>query len=461
MSHTNIIKTDFCVIGAGSAGLSFAAGAVQMGASVVLCEGKKMGGDCLNYGCVPSKALIHASTVFKDFGQVHQNVHRVIAAIAPHDSVERFEGLGVKVIQHHAKFIDHQTVVAGDTLIQAKRFIIATGSRAAIPPIPGLDTVDFLTNQTLFDLKECPQHLGIIGGGPIGIEIAQAFNRLGAKVTLFEMHTILPKDDQECVQQLKEILISEGINILEGVSINRIGSHSDLIQCHYHYQGQDCIANISHLLVAAGRQTNIGSLECEKAGIDCSPQGIKVDRQLRTLNKRIYAIGDCIGGYQFTHVAGYHAGLAIRKSIFGLPIKINTQAIPWVTYTTPELAHVGLSEQECQQQYLDSRCLTVQFSDNDRAQTQNAIEGLIKVWVRKNGKVLGVTILGPSAGELIFPWTMIIQNNLKIGAIVNTIAPYPTLQEINKRVAGQFYQEKIFGRGMRRVVKCLLAFKRY
>jgi pyruvate/2-oxoglutarate dehydrogenase complex dihydrolipoamide dehydrogenase (E3) component len=366
-----ILNPDFCVIGAGSGGLSFAAGAVQMGASVVLLESKKMGGDCLNYGCVPSKALIaaakfgHESLRSKDFGwadskskvdfeKVHEHIHNVIKAIAPNDSAQRFEKLGAHVILEQGHFIDDKTVETESHRIKAKRFIIATGSTPFVPPIEGLSTVPYLTNETIFDSKELPKHLVVIGGGPIGIEMAQAFLRLGSKVTVLEAFSALPKDDPEITLRLKEILISEGIDLNENVKISSIKQVEQEIhiECQTSY-GQQKTLKASHIIVATGRRPNIQNLNLELAGVKFSPRGIEVNAHLQTSNPKVYAIGDCTGGYQFTHVAGYHAGLAIRNSIFGLKTKVETRAIPWVTYTDPELAHVGFMESQLQEKQID------------------------------------------------------------------------------------------------------------
>lgn len=467
-----ILYPDFCVIGAGSGGLSFAAGTVQMGATVVLLERHKMGGDCLNTGCVPSKALIAAAKVSHtihnsshfgwsvpkssvDFKKVQDRVQQVIQSIAPHDSVERFETLGVKVLLEEGKFINETTLETPTHLIQAKRYIIATGSTPFIPPIQGIASVPYLTNDSIFDLQELPNHLVIIGGGPIGIEMAQAFRRFGSKVTVLEALSLLPKDDPELVCRLKEILLRDGIDIHEGIHISSV-AHKDsgiILSC-INSQGKPLEFVASHLFIATGRRPTIQDLNLEMANIESTPKGISVDNYLRTTNPRIYALGDCIGGYQFTHMANYHAGLVIRNSIFRLRTKIETRAIPWVTYTDPELAHVGFLESQLKAQNMHYKILQLPFSANDRAQTEGKQEGHIKVLVTPKGKILGATILGSQAGELIYPWVIAIQNDLKLTAITNSIAPYPTLNELSKRVAGSFYAEKLFGSFM----KCLVRF---
>ena len=470
------ITADICVIGAGSGGLSVAAGASQMGAEVVLLEKGKMGGDCLNYGCVPSKALIaagHAADTIRhagrfgvnghepevDFPGVRDHVRGVIAAIEPHDSVERFEGLGVTVIQAAGSFTGPGEVVAGDTRIKAKRFVIATGSSAAVPPIPGLDRAPFLTNETVFDLAERPEHLIVIGGGPIGSELAQAQRRLGAKVSLLEMFTVLGKDDPDVTAFARRRLVEDGIDIHEGIAIKEISQDGNGIAAVIEENGQERRILGSHLLVAAGRKANVDGLNLEAAGVAYSPKGIEVDDRLRSSNKKIFAIGDVAGGYQFTHMAGYHAGIVIRNILFKLPAKVNYRAVPWVTFTDPEVAHVGLTEAEARKQFGDKvRALKWSFEENDRAQAERVTEGLVKVVVGARGKVLGASIAGAHAGELIQPWVLAISQGLKIGAMANIIAPYPTLGEVNKRAAGSYYTPSLFSERTRKIVRFLQRF---
>jgi pyruvate/2-oxoglutarate dehydrogenase complex dihydrolipoamide dehydrogenase (E3) component len=470
---SEIVKTDICVIGAGSGGLSVAAGAVQMGARVVLIEKGEMGGDCLNYGCVPSKSLIAAGHVADtvrrgarfgvnghapqvDFARVRDHIKEVIAAIAPHDSVERFEGLGVRVIKASARFTGPGEVEAGGVTVRARRFVIATGSSAAVPPIPGLEEVPFHTNETIFDLGEGPEHLIVIGGGPIGAELAQAHRRLGAEVTLLEMFTVLGKDDPDVTAVARRRLVEEGINIREGIAIKSVAREGNAIAVAIEDAGRDETLAGSHLLVAAGRRPNVADLDLAAAGVDHGPKGIEVDGRLRTSNKRIFAIGDVAGGYQFTHMAGYHAGIVIRNALFKLPAKVDYRAVPWVTYTDPEIAHVGMTEAQAKEKFGDKvRALTWSFAENDRAQAERATEGLVKVVVGKGGKILGASMVGPSAGELLQPWVLAISQGLKVGAMANLIAPYPTLGEVNKRVAGSYYTASLFSERTRKVVRFL------
>ncbi|KXJ51146.1 MAG: dihydrolipoamide dehydrogenase [Thalassospira sp. Nap_22] len=471
-----IITTDICVIGAGSGGLSVAAGAVQMGAKVVLIEKGKMGGDCLNTGCVPSKALLAAGHAAEnarrasrfgvstgpveiDFGRAIDHVHSVIAGIAPHDSVERFEELGCTVIQAEARFTGPGEVVAGDTTIKAKRFVIATGSRAAVPPIPGLETVCYFTNETIFENRVRPEHLIIIGGGPIGLEMAQAHHQLGAKVTVIEMGTILPKDDPDLVAVVRDRIKADGIGLYEGAKTKEILDVNDQIRVVIEHQGIEITLEGSHLLLATGRKPNVENLGLKDAGIEYTDRGISVDARLRTSNKKVFAIGDITGGLQFTHMAGYDAGIVIRNALFRLPAKVDHSAVPWVTYTTPELAQVGLTEKAAREQYGDDiRVVTWDYAENDRARAEAETEGFIKVITQPNGRILGAAIVGRQAGELIGVWSLAISKKMKIGAIAGMIAPYPTLGELSKRVAGAWYTPSLFGEKTRKLVRFLLKF---
>lgn len=460
------LACDICVIGAGSAGLSVAAGAVQMGASVVLVEKGEMGGDCLNTGCVPSKALIaaahmaHAASESAAFGidlapaairfdAVNDHVHRVIGAIAPHDSVARFESLGVTVIRAAAHFVDDRTVEAGGERIRARRFVVATGSRAAMPPIPGLAESGFLTNETIFRLRDRPGHLIVMGGGPIGIEMAQAFRRLGSEVTVVEKVSLLPRDEPEAVAVVRDALSAGGVRLLEGHGVVAVRRIDDAV--HVDVDGGEAIVG-THLLVATGRRPNTEGLGLDAAGIAATARGITVDARLRTTNRRVFALGDVCGGPQFTHVAGYQAGIVIRNALFMLPAKVDYAALPWVTYTDPELAHAGLTEAEARKAGHSVEILSWPFAMNDRAQAERRTEGLAKIVVGSRGRILGATIVGPRAGELIGTWALAIAQRLGIGAVAGVVLPYPTLSEVSKRAAGSYYTPRLFGAFTRRIV---------
>jgi len=463
------IKADICVIGAGSGGLSVAAGAAQMGANVVLIERGEMGGDCLNYGCVPSKALLAAAEVAQaardsgkfgvaarepeiDFAAVQAHIKDVIGQIAPHDSQERFEGLGVTVLRAAAAFTGPRTVQAGDQEITAKRYVVATGSSPAIPPIEGLAEVPYLTNETIFDVPEKPDHLIIVGGGPIGCEMAQAHRRLGCKVTVLEMFTIMPKDDPDLVDVVRQRLVAEGVDLREGMAVEKVSTEDGSLRVSTF---EDDVVG-SHILVAAGRKPNIDGLGLETAGVHTSRAGITVDARLRSSNKKIFAIGDVAGGYQFTHQAGYQAGVVIQNLLFRLPTKSSDASIPWVTYTEPELAQVGLSAVELMAQDPKGTVLTSSFEDNDRARASRQNTGLIKVMVDRKGKIKGASIVGPHAGELLQPWILAISQGLSIRAMTGFRAPYPTLGEINKTVAGSYYTPTLYSSRTRKLVRMLL-----
>lgn len=462
------LKTDLLVIGAGSGGLSVAAGAVQMGADVVLLEDHKMGGDCLNYGCVPSKALIAAGKQAHlmrngakfgvanvepsvDYAAAKDHVNNVIATIEPVDSVERFEGLGVNVIQERGRFIDANTVQAGDYEISARRVVVSTGSSPFVPPIPGLENVPYLTNETLWELRDQPEHLLVIGGGPIGIEMAQAHLRLGSKVTVIEGAKAMGKDDPELAAVVLDRLRDEGLVIEEDALAEEISGKAGDITV----KAKDGrVFKGSHLLMAVGRSANVNDLGLDKAGISYSRAGINVDASMRTTNKKVYAIGDVAGQLQFTHVAGYHAGVVIRSILFGLPSKAKQDHLPWATYTDPELAQVGLTEQQARDKHGPAvEVARFELHENDRAIAEAKTTGFIKVIVVK-GRPVGASIVGASAGDLIGVWALAIANKLKMSQVAGMVAPYPTLGELNKRAAGAYFSPRLFENAMvKRVVR--------
>lgn len=452
------LTPDLLIIGAGSGGLSVAAGASQMGADVVLLEGHKMGGDCLNYGCVPSKALLASGKMAEaqrhahafgvqdgsgqaDYAAAKDHVQDVIASIAPVDSQERFEGFGVNVIRAFGHFISPTEVQAGDTVITARRIVIATGSSPLVPPIPGLGEVPYETNETLFNLRERPEHLLIIGGGPIGIEMAQAHRRLGCNVTVIEGAKALGKDDPEAAAVVLDHLRAEGVVIEEDAKVmdvtGKAGDLAVLTEDGRRFEG-------SHLLVAVGRKANTERLNLEIAGIETTRSGIKVNASLRTSNRKVYAIGDVAGGMQFTHVAGYQASVIIRSILFGLPSKMKTEHIPWTTYTDLELAQVGLTEAAARATHGKGlEVVRFDYAHNDRAVAERKTTGFIKLMVVK-GRPVGASIVGHQAGELIGLWSLAIANGMKMSRIASMIAPYPSFGEINKRVVGAYFSPRLF-----------------
>jgi pyruvate/2-oxoglutarate dehydrogenase complex dihydrolipoamide dehydrogenase (E3) component len=474
---TKVLTPDICVIGAGSGGLSVAAAAAAFGVDVVLIEKSLMGGDCLNYGCVPSKALLASAKAAAapryatglgvdrgqpriDFAGANDHVHAVIAAIAPHDSVERFEGLGVTVLQEHGRFTGPDCVLAGETEIRARRFVVATGSSAAVPPIPGLDSVAFLTNETLFSLREAPGHLIVIGGGPIGMEMAQAHRRLGSRVTVLEAQKALGKDDVELSAIVIEAVRAEGVEILEGTKVLSVAPSEAGVQVEVETpDGTRGRVEGSHLLVATGRAPTVSGLDLEKAKVAYDRTGIRVDAGLRTTNRKVYAIGDVTGGLQFTHMAGYHAGLVIRSILFRMPVRENRDIIPWVTYTTPELGHIGLSEAEARSRHgAKVKVLTADYAGNDRAQAEGKTTGRLKLIAGPGGRLLGADIVGEQAGEILNLLSLALSRKLTMKALAGFVAPYPTLGELVRRAAISYYKDAPGNPWVRRVIRFLRMF---
>jgi pyruvate/2-oxoglutarate dehydrogenase complex dihydrolipoamide dehydrogenase (E3) component len=475
-----ILTPDICVIGAGSGGLAVAAAAAAFGVPVVLVEKGKMGGDCLNTGCVPSKSLIaagkHARALARanafgvsarginiDFVGVHKHVHEVIAAIEPNDSRERFAALGVRVIEGVARFRDAQTVTVsrscgGEIEIRARRFVIATGSSPALPPIPGLDGTAHLTNETVFDLTARPDHLIVIGAGPLGLELAQAFRRLGSAVTVLEAGQPLAREDPECAGVVLEALAREGVDIRTGAAVARVAAADGQVTVVVCGDGGEETLRASHLLLATGRRANTDGLGLDAAGIDHDSAGIAVDKGLKTANKRVYAIGDVVGGAQFTHLANYHAGLVIRNALFRLPVRVNEDAVPRVTFTDPELAHVGLTEAQARGRGVDFRVLRWPYHENDRAQAERDTRGHIKIITSRHGRILGASIVGAAAGELITTWTLAIGRGLNVRALAGIIVPYPTLAEVGKRAAMTYFTLGLTSGFVQRIIAWLRRF---
>ena len=394
-----------------------------------------------------------------NFKHVHDHVHGVIAAIAPNDSIERFTGLGVKVIEAEARFKDKDTLIAGDFEIRARRFVIATGSSAFVPPIKGLADVPFLTNETIFDETKCPSHLVVIGGGPIGMELAQAHHRLGSKVTVIEAQKALSKDDPELTSIALKNLRAEGIVILEDTPVIGLEKRGEtgIRVIVATTQGPKNI-DASHILVAAGRLANVHGMGLENAGVAFDRKGIKVTDKLRTSNRRIYAIGDVAGGLQFTHVAGYQAGIVLRSLLFRLPASHSAAHIPWATYTDPEIAHVGLTEADAKQKVGAVQVLRWPYRENDRANAERKTEGLIKIIAGKKGRILGASIVGANAGELISVYALAISKKMKVSDIASFVAPYPTMTEIGKRAATSYYAPLAQNPVIRRAIAFLRRF---
>lgn len=454
---------DICVIGGGAAGLVVAAGAATLGAKTVLVEKKALGGDCLHVGCIPSKTLIHSAKIAHsirdagrfgipahnpavDLAEVMRRVQNVIAQIEPNDSPERFSFLGVDVIFGAGEFSAPDSFEVNGRTLRAKNYVIATGSRPAIPPLPGLAETPCLTNETLFSVREDIRHLLVLGGGPIGCEMAQAFARLGSRVTLFDLAPrILPREDEEISRVIDKRFQQEGIALhlgIEVVEVERQNGDVKVVLLEHSNQDQIVLSG-SHLLIAAGRKPNLEQLGLERAGVMLNNGRLAVDARLRTSNKRVFACGDVVGPYQFTHMAEHQAGVVLRNALFHWPSKAQTSNIPWCTYTDPELARVGLSESEALEQGIKHRVYSFPFADIDRAVAEGETEGLAKILTAPNGRLLGACIVGPHAGELIAEYGLAITKGMKAKDLSNTIHVYPTLAQINRRVADQRFKEAL------------------
>jgi pyruvate/2-oxoglutarate dehydrogenase complex dihydrolipoamide dehydrogenase (E3) component len=475
---------DLCIVGAGAGGLSVAAAAAKLGARTVLIERGAMGGECLNSGCVPSKSLlaaagaaeairrarrfgVSAGSVTVDGDRVQAHIRAVIAQIAPHDSAERFRALGCRVIEGEAHFDGPLSMVVNGERLDARYFVVATGSRPAVPAIDGLSTTPFLTNETIFDVNTVPRHLLILGGGPVGVEMAQAWRRLGAAVTLFERDRILPRDDAELTNVLRDCLVSEGVTLHENILVERVEGTNGTVRV-FHRSANDgdggdvSTTEGSHLLVAVGRVAETAALELAQAGITMTDRGITVDRRLRTTNPRVFAVGDVIGDIagigpspRLTHAASYQAGIVIRNALFRWPARLDPWSIPHVTYTDPELAQVGLTEEAAAQRGHNLRVLEWPVAQIDRAQAEGETTGSARVLVNGRGNVIGAGIVGRHAGELILPWVLAVKGRLTLSDMAKVVVPYPTRSELTQRVAADFFSPSLFSRRTRALVRLL------
>jgi len=473
---------DLGILGGGAAGLTAASGAARFGAKTLLIEkADKLGGDCLHYGCVPSKTLIRSAGVMSlarrfpefglpevnlppvDLGAVMDRVARVIAKIQAHDSPERFCRLGAKVSFGAPSFVDPHSVTLNGKVITARTWIIATGSRPAVPPVEGLTNVPFWTNETVFRQRIVPKRLIVLGGGPIGLELAQAFGRLRASVTVVEfVDQILGIEDADIAAMLQDRLIDEGIAFLTGtkaVSAAYEGGIFRLALAPAAGDGPVRALEAEAMLVAAGRKPNIEGLNLEAAGVAYTPRGITTDKRLRTTVKHIYACGDVNGVMPFTHVAGYEAGIALSNAVLRLPRSADYERIGWCTYTDPEVAGLGLNEKAAAAQGLSCRVIQEAFEDNDRALAEGEAKGKLKLMLDDKGKLLGVRIIGPHAGELIHEWVVASSAKVKLSTMAGAVHIYPTLSEISKRAAGDYYSDKLFSPRTKEILRLLFQLK--
>jgi pyruvate/2-oxoglutarate dehydrogenase complex dihydrolipoamide dehydrogenase (E3) component len=465
---------DIGVIGGGSAGLTVTSGSAQLGAKTLLIEKeKKLGGDCLHFGCVPSKTLIKTAHVYHmmkkakefglpevevlpvDFNHVSERIKSVISIIQKHDSEERFCSLGAKVEFGEPKFTDEHTVKLNGKIYSAKNWVIATGSSPVALPIEGLDKTPYITNKEIFYLDHLPKSMIILGGGPIGTEMGQAFNRLGTKITIVDRaDQILGKEDKDMADEVMNVMISEGVTVHTGASIESIkdlGSKREVIIKDN--EGKIVELRAETILVAMGRSPNTDGLGLEDIGMKIESRGIKVDKRLRTNHKHIYAAGDVNGGFQFTHAAGYEGGVVISNAIFRIPKRANYTYLPWCTYSDPELASIGMNEKAAKAAGIDYSVWTEAFKDNDRSLAENEKVGKIKMILNEKEKPVGVQILGPHAGDLLSEWIAVLNGKIKLSTLASSVHPYPTIGEINKKVAGTFFSPKIFSDKIKKSLK--------
>ncbi len=449
---------DVIVIGGGAAGLTAAGGCALFGLKVALIEGNKMGGECLNNGCVPSKAIITAAKRAQEareekrygvqlaapkveWAGVHKHIHDAIAHIEPHDSKETFEEMGCEVIMAHATITGKQSVEVGGRTLTAPRIVIATGSGPFVPPIDGLETTPYLTNENLFDLPELPAHLVIIGGGVIGMEMAQSFRRLGSDVTIIEPGEPMGRDDRESVQVVVDTMKEEGVTFVQGKAEKVEGSEGNIT---VHTGGGETVTG-SHLLIAVGRKARVTGYGLEELGMELGRNGIKVDDRRRTSVKGIYAIGDCREGPRLTHVSGYEGSNVALEITTGIPTKVDWKALPWCTYTEPEVAQIGMTEQEAKEKHGDAVTIIKEgFDHNERAIAEDSTKGHLKV-ILKGKKVIGASICGKNAGELLLPFTQSITGKSNTFAMGSAIISYPTRSEITKAAAFSAWEPTVFG----------------
>jgi len=471
---------DLGVLGGGAAGLTITAGAAQLGAKTLLIEKEPaLGGDCLHYGCVPSKTLIRTARAYHDikhavkfglpqvdiqpvdFKQVAKRIRSVISVIQKHDSVERFCSLGARVEFGQAEFIDEHSIRLNGKSYSAKTWAIATGSSPAAPPFEGIGSVSYLTNKDIFSMDTLPGSMIILGGGPIAIEMAQAFNRLGTRVSVIQRSgQILSKEDKDMADTIMDKLSSEGVFFALGSTIVKIAENTDGKEVTFkNNAGEIRTLTADALLVAMGRAPNVDGLGLDKIGVIFTNKGIEVDSRLRTNHKHIYAAGDITGKYQFTHAAGYEGGIVISNAIFHLPRKTDYTFLPWCTYTSPELASIGLNEKGAATAGIKYSTWIEEFKNNDRSLAEGEETGKLKMLLDEKEKPIGVQILGPHGGDLLGEWVAVFNGKVKLSTLAGAVHPYPTFGEINKRVAGTFLSGKIFSDTVKKGLKLFFNFK--
>ncbi len=465
---------DIGILGGGSAGLTIAAGATQLGAKTLLVDKfGKLGGDCLHFGCVPSKTLITSANAYHlmkrakefglpevdlkpvDFRDVSKRIKDVISVIQEYDSEERFCGLGARVEFGEPVFTDEHSIRLNGKTFSAGKWVLATGSSPFIPPVEGLDKTPYITNKEIFYLDKLPSSMIVIGGGPIGIEMAQAFCRLGTKVTVIQRDgQILNKEDKDMADAIMDVMSEEGVKFyLNAAVMNARDTGSTRELTVRTNEGAILSLQAETILVATGRTPNAGELGLENIGVDYDRGGVKVDDRLRTSRKHIYGAGDVIGGYFFTHSAGYEGSIVVSNAIFHLPRKTDYTYLPWCTYTDPELASIGMNETMARQAGIAYSVWTEHFRNNDRGVAAGETTGKIKMILDEKEKPVGVQILGAHAGELISEWVAAFKGGVSLTKLAPAVHPYPTLGEINKKVAGDVLAAKIFSDKVKKGLK--------
>ena len=466
---------DIAVIGGGAAGLTVASGAAQLGAKTLLIEKEpSLGGDCLHFGCVPSKTLIHSANVYHsikqgeslglpaivppavDFVKIAERIQSVIDIIQVHDSVERFNKLGVEVQFGSPCFNDEHSVTLGNKKISAKSWVVATGSSPAPPRIACLNNIETISNKEIFSLSSLPKSMIVLGAGPIAIEMAQAFCRLGSEVTVIQRSAqILTKEDKDMAYEVMQILEGEGITFFLNATVTDAREQNSIKEIIIQQGETSTTLSADTVLLAQGRSPNVDDLGLQGIDLEYSARGIVVDPRMRTSHKHIYAPGDINGAFQFTHAAGYEGGIVVSNAIFHLPRKTNYKWMPRCTYTEPELASIGMNEKQAMAAGIEYSTLTEEFSENDRALAEGTGHGKLKMLLDVKERPLGVQILGPRAGDLIGEWVAVLNGGMKLSSLAGTIHPYPTLAEINKRVAGSYISPKIFSPKIKKGLKFL------
>ncbi len=471
---------DIGILGGGSGGLTAAAGAAQLGAKTLLVEKEKeLGGDCLHFGCVPSKTLIQTAHVFHlmknarkfglppvevkpvDFREVAQRIQSVIQIIQKHDSEERFCKLGAKVEFGDPAFVDEHAIRLNGKTFSAKNWVIATGSSPAVPPVPGLDHTPHITNREMYSFERLPESMVILGAGPIATEMAQAFCRLGTRVMVIQRsNQILSNEDQDLADLVMNVLSGEGVTFYLNssvLSVKDLGNQSEILIKTG--EGQTIPLHAEVLLVAMGREANLKGLNLEGIGIPYDDKGLKLDPRLRTVHKHIYGAGDVTGTYQFTHAAGYEGSIVVSNAIFHLPRKVNYTFLPWCTFTDPELASIGMNEKRAKAAGVEYDVWVEEFKDNDRSLAEGEQVGKIKMILDKKGKPIGVQILGPRAGDLVSEWVAALNGGVKPMTLAAAVHPYPTLGEINKKVAGTYLSSRIFSERIKKGLRFFFHLK--